>query len=135
MTTKLKKENRKLDTAIITESLEVQLTEKEIRTASKAMAEALRGKGQAEDEIKTFRSQKMAEVTRLEGQIAINAQLVNTEKEFRPVECEVSYDFAKGVKTTVRMDTGEVVRQEPVTNSDRQMFLDERATAAAVSEQ
>lgn len=56
--------------------------------------------------------------------IARNAVLVNSEKEFRLVECKVEYDFGKkGLKTFTRLDTGEIVRSEPITNEERQQML------------
>lgn len=121
--------NKKQDTQIIMESLEVQLTEPELKVASKTLAESLRAKAALEAEIDTFRSQKKAEITRLDGIVGLNAGLVNTEKEFRMIECEIRFDWDRNIKTITRMDSGEEIRTEPVTNADREQFFPGMETA------
>ena len=51
---------------------------------------------------------------------------VRTRQGYRPVECERKPDFEAGVLRTVRLDTGEVVRQRPLTPEERQtqLFVD-----------
>lgn len=49
---------------------------------------------------------------------------VNSEKEFRFVECEIEYDFKKGTKTYRRKDTWDVHKTEPVTEEERQEELE-----------
>lgn len=41
--------------------------------------------------------------------------------ESRYVECEVTYDFDKGTKQTVRLDSGEVVGEEPMKDEEKQL--------------
>jgi hypothetical protein len=41
--------------------------------------------------------------------------------ENRYVDCEMTYDFEKGMKRVVRLDTGEVVREEPMKDEERQL--------------
>lgn len=121
--TKKEEENRKLDSRLVQMPLEVRLTEKELKTASKLMADAFQKKGQLEAEVETFKADIKAKVKELDEHIVCAAALVNTEKEYRIVECEESFDFEKGLKTTVRLDTGEVVKTDKVTNEERQLFL------------
>ena len=46
---------------------------------------------------------------------------VNNGYEYRSVDCEVEMDSPKkGMKTTTRIDTGEVVGTEKMTDADRQ---------------
>lgn len=104
--------------------LEVRLTEKELKTASKELAEALSKRGAIENELETFKAQKKAEVTAIEAVIQKNTNLVNAEKEFRLVECRVEYDFDKtGKKTYYRLDNGDQVHSEAITNEERQQML------------
>lgn len=121
--TKREEENRKPDTRIVMMPLEVKLTEAELKTASKALAEALRAKAAKEGEMETFKAQKKAEITQYEGVIAAKTVLINSEKEYRTVECEETFHWATGKKTVTRLDTGEIVRSEPINNSERQLFL------------
>jgi hypothetical protein len=55
--------------------------------------------------------------------------------ENRYVDCEITYDFEKGTKQTVRLDLGEVVKEEPMEDSERQLAFDAIATVADVEEQ
>lgn len=48
------------------------------------------------------------------------SEKVNSEKEWRPVECEVKFDFGAGIKSYVRKDTGEECRTETMSESERQ---------------
>lgn len=41
--------------------------------------------------------------------------------ESRYVDCEVTYDFDKGTKQTVRLDSGEVVGEEPMKDEEKQL--------------
>jgi hypothetical protein len=109
---------------IVKVPLEVRLTEAELKAAGKAMAEAINKRNRIEGEVETFKAQKKAELAAIEAEVSRNAVLVNSEKEFRLVECSVDYDFdKKGVKTYTRVDTGEIVRTEPITNEERQQMM------------
>lgn len=121
---------KRCDTRIVTEVLEVALTEKELKEASKVLAESFRAKNALEAEIDTFKAQKKAEITKLDGVISLNAGLVNNEKEFRAVECEIRFEWERGNKVITRMDTGEEMRTEPITNAERQQFFPDSAPVA-----
>lgn len=54
--------------------------------------------------------------------------------ENRYVDCEITYDFDKGTKQTVRMDLGEVVKEEPMEDRERQLAFDAISTVADVEE-
>lgn len=54
--------------------------------------------------------------------------------ENRYVDCEITYDFEKGTKQTVRIDLGEVVKEEPMEDHERQLAFDAIATVADVEE-
>lgn len=104
--------------------LEVKLTEKELKTAAKELAEGLNKKSRLESDIETFKAQKKAEIAAIDAVVSRNAILVNSEKEFRLVECKVDYDFGRdGGKTFTRLDNGEIVKQEPITNEERQALM------------
>lgn len=120
----MENEKVKPEERIITVPLEVRLTEKELKTASKALAEAINKRTMIESQLETFKAQKKAEVAAQDAIISATSVLVNSEKEFRMIECKVEYDFAKkGVKTTVRLDTGEIINTQPISNDERQQFM------------
>jgi hypothetical protein len=107
--------------------LECRLTESELKASAKTLAEALRHKGALESQLETFKAQIKSQITQSEGTIAEHANRLNSEKEFRSVECEMTLDYHDGFKTTVRKDTGEEVRKEKITDAERQMHLGDSA--------
>lgn len=114
----------KTEEIIVRLPLEVRLTEKELKAASKELAEALNKKNSIENDLETYKAQKKAEVTAQDAIIQKNMSLVNSEKEFRLVECRLEYDFdKKGIKSYFRLDNGELVRTEQITNEERQRLL------------
>lgn len=48
---------------------------------------------------------------------------VRTRQGYRPVECERQPDYEAGLLRTVRLDTGEIVRQRQLTPEERQTLL------------
>lgn len=110
--------------------LEVKLTDKELKSASKELAEALNKMSGIQNDLDTFKAQKKAEITAIEAVIQKNTNLVNSEKEFRLVECRVEMDFDKtGKKSYYRLDNGDCVKTEPITNEERQTMLDAKLAA------
>lgn len=43
--------------------------------------------------------------------------------ENRYVDCEITFDFDKGMKQTIRLDSSEVVSEEPMKDEERQLAL------------
>lgn len=108
----------------IKKNLECVLTEPELKTASKALAEALHARSLVESKLDMFKAQVKSEVAAHDAVISRNAHLVNTEKEYRDVECEVLFDFVAGFKSYVRLDTGEVFGKDEITPAERQAEFD-----------
>ena len=100
--------------------LECRLTDDEMKSCSKTLAESIRQRDQLLADIETFKAQRKAEIVALDGTIAKMSSMVNSEKEFRDVRCEVIFNFEKGFKTYVRLDTGEEVKHDPITDAERQ---------------
>lgn len=105
-------------------NLECKLTPKEHKDASKKLSDVLLKHRQVDDEIAAFKAQKKAEIEQIDGEIHSLTLQVNTEKIIRPVECDIEFDFGKGVKTTVRRDTGEIVNEGKITDAERQTHFD-----------
>jgi hypothetical protein len=72
----------------------------------------------------------LAEVAAIIGK---QSALINSEKEFRTVDCEVTYDFKAGTKTFVRLDTAEIIKVEVIIDQERQMELNVQLEKAAKS--
>lgn len=105
--------------------LPCRLTAQEVHEAGKLLVESMRRRDEAEDRKKTFNQQIKAEMGAIAATIETARAHVMSETEFRDVECEVRFYFHRngGEKDFVRLDTGEVVKTEKVTNDERQLSV------------
>lgn len=100
--------------------LECILNDPEKLQYSKELSETVTLKTQAEENLKSFQTQKKAEITGCDAKINLLANKINTGKEYRDVECEITYDFAKKEKTWCRLDTGEIVKIRQIPEEEMQ---------------
>lgn len=117
------KENTKVSRKGGKAYLACKLTEPEIKAAGKSLAEALSRRAECEGRLESVKQQIKAEITQAEGDAAKFQQLVATEVEHRMIDVDWVFDFKAGIKETVRTDTGEVVRRDPITDEERQREL------------
>lgn len=101
-------------------TLECKLTEAELKDYSKQLAEAISKKNRIEAEMETYKAQKKGEVQQVDGVIQVMSEKVNSEKEWRYVECEIKFDFGAGIKSYIRKDTGEECKTEIISEEERQ---------------
>lgn len=99
------------------------LTQKEIYDAGKSLSDALKRRAECENRLDAVKQQIKGETTQAEGDIAKFSALVSSEKEHRMVDVEVRFDFKADTKTTVRMDTGEIIKSERITDEERQRVM------------
>jgi hypothetical protein len=108
-------------------SLECVLTDDEKLACSKLQNEAINQKSQAENELKSFSAQKKAEIAGADAIIALYYQKLSTGKEYRPIKCKVNYDFEKKIREWVRLDTGEICKQDIIPEEDIQEEIELQA--------
>ena len=104
-------------------NLECILTEQEKLKYAKEMSEHVSKKHRVEDNLKSVSTQLKSEIASHEGSINSLAEKLNSGREYRMVECNVEYDFKKGVKTIIRTDTGEIAKVEEISEEERQEEL------------
>jgi hypothetical protein len=103
--------------------LECMLSDDELKQASRELADACQRKTSIEDQLATFKAQKKAEITQCDGEINKNTVLVSSGKEMRMVECEATLDFDSGKRTVVRLDSGVIVQERPLSTDEKQLEL------------
>ena len=96
------------------------LTDEEKAKYSADLAQAVSDKKKHEGEMERFKSQNKAQITSCETTIDLCAELVNTGREYRSVECSIEYDFDNKTKKWIRIDTGEEVKHDIITESELQ---------------
>ncbi len=118
------------------EYLRCELTDTEIADTARDLARANSRKASIDQQKKEADAQLKAEIQAQESIIARLSALINSGHEYRNIECRVELDTpTSGRKTIVRLDTGEIVSEKPMTDADRQMVMDLQTAAEAAEEE
>lgn len=105
------------------ENLKTKLSESELKEYAKTLSEKYLEHGQLEADKKGVVAEYKAKTDTLEGQLGLLSQKVSTQQEWRDVECHWDYDWKTEKKRLVREDTGEIVREDKITQQDRQKLF------------
>lgn len=105
-------------------SLACKLTDAEKLQYSKTLAASIAQKRGAEDNMKSHQTQLKAEIAGQEATINLLSEKINSGHEYREVDCVFDYNWKAKIKTLVRLDTGETVREAPIDASELQQRLD-----------
>jgi uncharacterized FlaG/YvyC family protein len=108
---------------LIKEYLKCQLTEKEKTELSAKIAKAISDRASAEAKLKEVSASIKAQIAQLDAEISEKALQINNGYEYRNVECRMDKDYRLGSVAITRLDTGEVIRERPMTAEERQMEL------------
>jgi hypothetical protein len=100
--------------------LECILTNEEKLKYSFEMAEYLAKKTAAEARKKSFTAQIGSELAECEEHLSLLGNKIRTGREFRDVECSITYDWDRKVKTWTRNDTNEIVKEDIITEHELQ---------------
>jgi hypothetical protein len=104
--------------------LRVVLTEAELRETSHKLADKSANLNQIEEDKKRASSHYGSEVKAARAELTRLSQLVTSGYEIREVRCEVWFHKpVAGKKTTIRIDTGEIVNTVNMSSMEMQMRL------------
>lgn len=105
-------------------SLRVIYTEKDLLEIGKKLAEANRELYSAEAEKKQITATLKAKCDGIAARVSQHSGEISSGYTYRMVPCEVHFDMpAPGQKTTVRLDTKEVIDTEAMTLAEMQAEL------------
>lgn len=101
------------------EMLECKLTQEELVEAGSKLTQELNRRDTLKSELKTITDRTKGNVTACEGEIEKYRLMVSTQKTMRQVKCRTIYnDPVEGVKSLVRTDSGEVIREQAMTDRE-----------------
>lgn len=106
-----------------TEHLRYDFTDKEKAEMSLDMANNIRMKNFKDSERQSVVSQFKADLDSLQSKIDSASEKVSSGFEFRGIKCETKIDYTLNRKTTVRLDSGEIVKEGPIPESERQIEI------------
>jgi len=105
------------------EFLKCMLTNDEKLDLSSSLAEAYTGIQELEEQKKSAMSALKAQIDSKTADATRMARLVHDGYEMRHVECETIYDLSLKLATVLRKDTGEVLKERPMTQDELQEEL------------
>lgn len=108
----------------ITEILPVPLTDAEYKEFGILVSRANQEIAQAEDELKSVKSQYKSRIDSAEARRNEYAAIINAGHQRKQVECHLVKDFQENTITLIRLDTGDVVRTRTMTAAEKQRGLD-----------
>jgi hypothetical protein len=102
-------------------TLPVDFTQEELDDRRDRLSSAALRYDAVEEEKKTSNAHFTDQLKALRGEVRSLAKAIRRKKEDRDVPCVARFhDPSPFFKTVIRMDTGEVVRAEPMTHDERQ---------------
>lgn len=107
----------------IVRTLRCDLTPDEVSERGDRAAHLLAKRDEKDADRKAAQSQMGAQIKELESELRRVSTEVRDRAAFRPVECEVRFDYARGRVITVRLDTGAQIDERPMESHERQAPL------------
>ncbi len=109
--------------ATFKENLKTLLNDRELREYAKELSKKYIDHGQLEADKKGVVAEYKAKTDVLEGQLSLLSQKVSTQHEWRDVESHWAYNWKTDRKQLAREDTGEIAKEEKITQADRQKLF------------
>ncbi len=109
-----------METKPTKEYLRYTFTEDEKKGLSGDLVNCIRKKTGLENELKTIGQQYKADIQAQESSIQSLTNKLDAGYEMRTVDCEWRYVFELGQKNLWRLDTGELIRTDIITQDETQ---------------
>lgn len=106
-----------------TEFLRYHFTEDEKRDLAQVMAQNVIKIGELEKEKKAVTSQFASDINQETAKASSAAQRIESGFEMRTIDCEEHYIYGPNVVRTIRLDSGEVVKERTMTNAELQKSM------------
>lgn len=120
--TKAMDEAPKRITQNATKHLKVVLTRDELLDAGQKLADAQQRIAQLENDLASYKDQIKSQTTSAEAEAQRYGAMVREKYEFRPVQCTITKDYATERYTLHRDDTGELVEDRRMNDSELAML-------------
>lgn len=104
-------------------TLECVLTDSEIISYSKELGDRISERNRLEATKKSYMTQIGAEIASVNARISTLAEKVYSGREYREIECRITYDFETKTKSWWRIDTGEHIKDDIIPESELQEEL------------
>jgi len=106
-----------------TRVLAVKFTPEEMQNLHEELANKTIELRQKEEAKKAAVSSMKSELDALQSQTKSLADKIRAKEEYRPVDCHIRFHWKEGQKQTVRLDTGECVDINKISDDERQQVM------------
>ena len=106
-----------------TTTLDCELKDHEILAYGRELAQVTSEAESEESRQASIKKEMAAKLAGLEARRTEISAKVNRGRELRDVQVEVTADFTAGTATETRLDTGEIVRERPLRDEEKQAEL------------
>lgn len=106
-----------------TEFLRYHFTEEEKKDLAQVMAQSVIKIGELEKEKKAATSQFASDINQETAKASSAAQRIESGFEMRTIDCEKHYIYGANVVRTIRLDSGEKVKERTMTNAELQQEM------------
>ena len=103
--------------------LKVKLTAEEVAERADRAAKLLEDRDHEESEFKAHGTHVRGRIAQMESEMRHLSGEVRTKCTYREVECERRFLYDIGVVQEIRVDTGEVLSERPMTDREKQRDL------------
>lgn len=104
-------------------NLKVSLKPEEVAERADRAAQLLESRDHEESEFKAHGTHVRGRIAQMESEMRHLSGEVRTKCTYREVECERRFLYDTGVVQEVRIDTGEVLSERPMTDREKQRDL------------
>lgn len=110
-----------------TEFLRYHFTDEEKKDLAPTMAQSVINARDLEEQKKAVVSQYSSQINEATAKSNSAAQKIESGFEMRTIDCEEHYIYGANVMRTIRLDSGEVIKERTMTNAELQqeMFKEE----------
>ncbi len=106
-----------------TEFLRYHFTEEEKRELARIMAQSVINARDLEEQKKAVVSQYTSQINEAVARSNSAAQKIESGFEMRTIDCEEHYIYGANVVRTIRLDSGEVIKERTMTNAELQQEM------------
>jgi hypothetical protein len=99
------------------------LTDKELQEKGAELADAIDEGKRVEAEFAEVKQQFKGKIDGAAGRATGLASTIRAKAEYRSVKCARIFMFDEGVVREMRQDTGEIIAERTMTDTDRQQYL------------
>ncbi len=101
-----------------------KLTDEERTTLANEIITAMNRLSEIEDDVKSYKTEKQAEIAKCEATMNICRIKINRGKDIQWVKVKELKDYVAKTKTYFNLETGEAVKTLPMNDDDAQLEMD-----------